>query len=216
LNRERLEYYKSLLVQLVPENEQQPRPTTANHLLTRSQSAALGIGLAVVVFAFISPWPIGEAEETEWVWKVGMLAIWGVLGAIVASRICFLIGFYRRVKELNRAPSKAEQNKVLLWHCDELIPYSPVGILLMTSAAAVGSLYFLQQCGWDTVIFSTVAGPISLFFCELAAELWIIDLLPHRDLFLDALEASGKRSMLMGESARFPTENEHKRSEKFK
>lgn len=215
MDRERLEFYKSLLCQLVPDNEQEPAPNTSKAFLTRSQSAALGIGLIVGVFVFLNPWPLGESQETEWMWEVGTLAIWGVVGAIIASRICFLIGFYERAKQLNRTSSKAEQNKLLLQHCKEPIPYSPVCVLLMSAAAAVGSLCLLQY-GWDTLIFWTIGGPIILFFCEIAAEVWISDLLPRRELFLDALEASGKRSVLMGESARFPNEEQHKRSGKFK
>jgi hypothetical protein len=177
--------------------------------LRACQATLAGIGIAAIVYCISNPWPIGMSEETDWMWNLAVLPIWGILGGFFTWLPWEFLELYRRCKEYVAASPK-EQPELAV----RPLPSHAVSALVMSTATALGALYGLQQLGWYETIWWTVFTVVLLVLAAMLTQFLLLGAFPRPDLMAE-LEASSKKPVLMGQSAEFPTMEQHKRSGKF-
>jgi hypothetical protein len=184
---------------------------TPKPILKGWQSTLLAVVVVSAVYCFVNPPAGDEIEQAEWMWNLAALAIWGSLGACFAGLNWYLIELCRRGRQYIRA-SREEQDRL----SKQPLPSHPVSVLVLSAITALVALCALQNYGWATTVAWTAGIVIAEVFCVGLVEELVVAAIPKRNLLFEELEAAANTSILMGQSARFPTEEDHKRSGKFK
>jgi hypothetical protein len=153
------------------------------------------------------------AHPDDWGWDVVAFIIWGGIGGFFTREIWFLIEFKRRLRLYVRASVEERRVLLKLWS-QRPLPLHPICILVVTAITALGGLNAARNYDWDVTMAITAVVALGLLILLQIRYCNLCDSFERNTS--NPLDATGKKSVLMGQSANFPTEDEHKRSSKFK
>jgi hypothetical protein len=179
------------------------RERTAWPAILATSCVVFGLAVYFCESIDINPWPVTL-----------VFIIWGGFGVYFGLTGILVIEYFKRRALLREAIGTDEyaelKNRPLPWH---------PGVVVLIFVVSGLSGYF----AWDTYGLETTAGwTVAILIVPTFAIFFyaLVSLQRHaqRDKaeFEKAVKQSGGQSILMRESAHFPSEEEHKRSGKFK
>jgi hypothetical protein len=180
-------------------------PADPKPILKPWQSVLLALATVSVVAVL--------ADPDDWGWDVVALIICGGVGGFFTREIWYLIEFGRRIRLYARVSVEERSVLLKLWS-QRPLPLHPICILIVTAVTALGGLSAARNYDWAATMAITAVIAVCLLVPLLIRYWNICDSFERNTP--DPIAETRKKSVLMGQSANFPTEEEHKRSGKFK